>query len=493
MSATSQGRAWLRHWPLALVLASAVLVRFWALGRSALLQDEAYYWLWSRRLAPAYYDHPAGVALLIRASTALAGQSEAGIRWLNATLGVVAVAAIYRLTLQVGSRLAASIAAAWIAFAPPCLLTSRFVYTDALQHALLPLALLPMGALLAQPEREASWRQLLLGGALWALVLNTKYSAYLAAALAIGTMLLLRPRLARDGRFWAAVGLAALGLAPVLMWNGAHDWASFRWQYEHFTKGALVQDTAGGRVKNLVDYLGPPLLLFAALGLGRVSNRFGRLLWVLGVGLSLPVALSPANSPRNLSTGVALLVVLAADRSARWVQGGERGSCWVALGVGALLALNALLGIGSLVESLAPTWLPHSQAATHMRQDAAGWREAEGLALEPQATLFSIDYSIAGQLSYYTGRLARSSWGQFRIWGGPALDEICVIALRFADPQLIGERLRQDFAHCSGPEERRLGTGGDAKILRVWRAREPQVPAEKIVADLDLAGLLPEP
>ena len=73
---------------LGLVLLAAAILRFWRLGASALVPDEAYYWLWSRHLAPGYYDHPAGVAFLIRASALVAGESEAGLRWLNALLGV---------------------------------------------------------------------------------------------------------------------------------------------------------------------------------------------------------------------------------------------------------------------------------------------------------------------------------------------------------------------------------------------------------------------
>ena len=36
-----------------------------------LFPDETYYWGWSRRLASGYFDHPFGIALLIRAGTSL--------------------------------------------------------------------------------------------------------------------------------------------------------------------------------------------------------------------------------------------------------------------------------------------------------------------------------------------------------------------------------------------------------------------------------------
>jgi 4-amino-4-deoxy-L-arabinose transferase-like glycosyltransferase len=44
--------------------------------------DEAYYWVWSRALAPGYLDHPPMVALWVRAGTAIAGDTALGIRLL---------------------------------------------------------------------------------------------------------------------------------------------------------------------------------------------------------------------------------------------------------------------------------------------------------------------------------------------------------------------------------------------------------------------------
>ena len=42
--------------------------------------DEAYYWIWSRALAPGFLDHPPMVALWVRIGTALCGDGGCGIR-----------------------------------------------------------------------------------------------------------------------------------------------------------------------------------------------------------------------------------------------------------------------------------------------------------------------------------------------------------------------------------------------------------------------------
>ena len=54
-----------------------------------LAPDEAYYWIFSRALAPGYLDHPPMVALWIRAGTAIAGQGALGVRLLGPLAGAI--------------------------------------------------------------------------------------------------------------------------------------------------------------------------------------------------------------------------------------------------------------------------------------------------------------------------------------------------------------------------------------------------------------------
>ncbi len=52
------------------------------------LDDEAYYWTWARHLEWGYPDHPPMIAYVIRATTALAGDTPLGIRMGPALLGL---------------------------------------------------------------------------------------------------------------------------------------------------------------------------------------------------------------------------------------------------------------------------------------------------------------------------------------------------------------------------------------------------------------------
>src|SRR2546430_15338283 len=48
--------------------------------------DEAHYWMWSERLAPAYFSKGPGIAFAMRVSTAVFGANEFGVRFLSPVL-----------------------------------------------------------------------------------------------------------------------------------------------------------------------------------------------------------------------------------------------------------------------------------------------------------------------------------------------------------------------------------------------------------------------
>src|SRR5213083_2794137 len=61
-------------------------IRLSLLATTALEFDEAHYWMWSDRLAPAYFSKGPGVAFAIRASTAIFGANEFGVRFFSPLL-----------------------------------------------------------------------------------------------------------------------------------------------------------------------------------------------------------------------------------------------------------------------------------------------------------------------------------------------------------------------------------------------------------------------
>src|ERR1700752_386667 len=64
-----------------LFIGALTLVGLSMLGSTDLEFDEAHYWMWSERLAPGYFSKGPGIAFAIRASTAIFGPTEFGVRF----------------------------------------------------------------------------------------------------------------------------------------------------------------------------------------------------------------------------------------------------------------------------------------------------------------------------------------------------------------------------------------------------------------------------
>ena len=481
-------RALRRRWPLLSVLAVAALARLWGLGAPALIGDEAYYWLWSKRLALSYYDHPSGVALLVGLSRWLGGEGELGVRWFNAALGLATVWLSYALGERLFSRRAALIASACVAVAAPYLVTSRFAYGDALQHALLVgnlCLLLPF--LEEERSRLGTWRFWTLGLTM-ALLLNTKYGAYLYAAAVLSLFLTWRRDLLRDRRSLLAIGIALIGLLPTLLWNAAHGWASFRWQIAHATSGAVADAGILANLHHFVSYFTPPVMLLAFPAVLAFRRPRQRIFLLLGLLLVVPVLLSPANSPRSATAGMLLLLILGVGCAHESLVRLTPAVVSPALGI--LLAATALYGAGTVRTTLAPTRLPHAPVADALRLQGAGWRQARALPIERGATVFAVDYGLPALLGYYGGYDAYSAWGQYRLWGVPAFQDATIIALPYVDPKVVGERLRASFRESSGPVAFSLRDESGAQELLIWRGAGRKVGMDTFLDLFDLMQLI---
>src|SRR5258706_5510082 len=96
----------------AVMILALVALRLGAAAWPPLPFEEAYYWLWSKHLAGVYYDHPPGVAAVIRLGTMIAGDTELGVRLVSILLALPMSWAVYRTAaiLFGGVRVAATAA-----------------------------------------------------------------------------------------------------------------------------------------------------------------------------------------------------------------------------------------------------------------------------------------------------------------------------------------------------------------------------------------------
>ncbi|MCU0510510.1 MAG: glycosyltransferase family 39 protein [Anaerolineae bacterium] len=496
---------------LALTIVAAVL-RFWQLGAMPLFGDEAYYLLWADRLALAYHDHPAGIALLLEASTLLGGREEFGVRWLNALLSVLCVPLIYAVGRRYVSEAGGLIAAAIVAVAPIYVITGRVAYPDSLQYFLLLVNLLIAGRILAadKPDRSAVW---LAFGLTLALLLNVKLSsAFYVISLALYA-LLFRRGLLRERGLWLALGIAALGLLPVLGWNAANDWAMIRWAIFHGQGYGFVQVGLRSTLPHARDYHSPPAALLAGLAViaAALAPAWGprgsstraaparadwRLLAVASAGLILPVLLSRADSPRNLGMGLLtlwpLLGLLLPDSAPGEARGPVAKVRPALFAVAALLVLPlALYGAGTTLRLATPVKLPRSSVTESIRRDAAGWPQfAREVALPDGALRFAVDYSIAAQIAYYAGTPVYTAAPQYRRWGVPEAEDLVVFGTGYLDPAPVTAALESDFERVTGPETWRSEEDGVEKTVYTWRAEGRRAAMERVLDNLDYLTLV---
>jgi 4-amino-4-deoxy-L-arabinose transferase-like glycosyltransferase len=473
--------------PLAAVVALGATLRFWRLGGPALIGDESYYWLWSQRLDWAYFDHPAGVAVLTWLSTALLGQAEAGVRWLNALLGLGCVPLIYALGVRMFSRRAGLLAATALSVGAPYLLTSRFVYTDAPQLFLMLLNLCLFWRLASARPRPDLGTALAFGLSL-ALLFNTKYSAYLYAAGLLLAVIAGHRWLLAERRAWLAAAMAALGLLPVLLWNAAHGWVSLRWQLSHAGFSLTGEYSLLATVHHSAAYLTWPLVLLALIGLSSLRRPAGRLLGLVALCMLLPVLISPANSPRNLGNGLTALLLLA---GARWPDSLARPrQKWLVALLALTLGATAVYGLGTVADLAGPSPLPASSAVGDIRRDAAGWRELGRELSHRRGPFYALDYSIASQIWYYAEQPAFTAWGQYRIWGIPEARAWTIVGLDYLPPQLVTERLSQAFDDVVGPEELQYRDRRANKVAYVWRCEGLVLDQASFLRQFDFLTLL---
>jgi hypothetical protein len=199
----------------ALRLATAAMVD------AGLHVDEAQYWDWSRDLDWGYFSKPPGIALLIRASTALAGDGLLGIRALPALCWILATALLWQLGRAMSDdgrdAQAGTWCAALFAATPAACLLGLVATTDA------PLMLCWAAAMLATWHacRTGAWAWWAAAGLAWGGGLQAKYTM---AALALSWAWLAWHQVAARRGVLLALAIGLLLALPNLVWNAQHGW-----------------------------------------------------------------------------------------------------------------------------------------------------------------------------------------------------------------------------------------------------------------------------
>jgi 4-amino-4-deoxy-L-arabinose transferase-like glycosyltransferase len=256
----------------ALVVTALVAIRLVAAAVTPITFDEAYYWMWSKSLAGGYYDHPPMVALVIRAGTAIAGDSEFGVRLVSILLGLPMSYAVYRAaailfggvrigasaTILLNVTLLAAVGTMIVTPDAPLLVASSFV--------------LFFLAKVLDSGQGIWW--MAVGAAVGAAMLS-KYTG-LFFGLAILIWLVTVPNM----RHWLLSpwpylgGIVAFAIfSPVIIWNAEHHWVSFLKQFGR----ARIEDFRPVFIAELIPtqfaFATPLVFILGTMGLHALTWR----------------------------------------------------------------------------------------------------------------------------------------------------------------------------------------------------------------------------
>ena len=456
-------------------IAAVVLLRF-PLGATAnLAEDEAYYWLWSTHLAWGYYDHPPMIALWISAGTSIFGQTEFGVRFASLASAIAGSYLLYRASFSFfRDRAAAWLCVIWMNATLSCN-AAAILATPDVPLAFFTIVTLFSLAKLIETGRGAWWYAI---GASLGLAFMSKYTA---ALLLPGLALWMIA--SAEGRRWLArpepylgAAIALVIVAPVVLWNYNHDWASFAKQAQHG-----IKDKPANAMASVAEFFGgqaglatPLVFLFCLFGSAYAlvrGLRRGELRWLLLGALSAPVFafffIHAANQKiqANWPGFVYPVAILAAvhgfrafsgeARTAAWVRVCFRSAPWVAVAVTLVAFLQLAAGPLPIEAKKDPTvrlkgWAHLGGAIGQLERDYGA-----GLVL-------TNCYAITGELAFY----------------GPGADKVAQ----------INERIR--YAGFPAPDEASLKAAPALLVLQ--RGADPASAASYFEESEKVATLMKE-
>ena len=264
----------------AICICIAAVVHF-ALGFSIEFSvDEAHYALYAQHLAWSYFDHPPLVGWIQWPLVALTS-SEGLIRIIPELLWIISCILVYQVTLEIHHFIQgrnAGYLTSSLPTANSCGLMAVLAIIAAPIPHVLAIGLLPdtlltplsLGIMLMAIrwliQDRFSFGDWILMGVLLGLAGLSKYTAvFTAFALLLVFFSARRKSWIIKVGFWGALAIALLFISPVLYWNWANDWISFKYQIAHGGGGEWLWRRLGSFLGLQILVFGPLLIMGTAL------------------------------------------------------------------------------------------------------------------------------------------------------------------------------------------------------------------------------------
>jgi len=302
-------------------------------------EDEAYYHLWGEHLDWGYFDHPPMVALMtflssklfsgtlgVRFFTTIASCLSLFVIWKIASFNCLPKCDNSRLPQNDNSRLPqcdsptifdATLLFFTLAFSIVMFNIYGFVTTP--DSALILFSALFL-LVYQQYLQDQTWKNALLMGLTMALMVYSKYHAFLL----LGLIVLSNLRLLKDGKFWVACLLALALLTPHILWQVSNDFPSFKYH--------LSGRNEAFRWSYFLEYLPNQLLIFNPFTFGAVVYvLFKHKPWIASSCLIAMTNNPNAHDPQKVGSDViASEAKQSRERTPQEVF--ERGLCFIIIG-----------------------------------------------------------------------------------------------------------------------------------------------------------------
>jgi dolichol-phosphate mannosyltransferase len=401
------------------LIAYAFVLRLVYAGSVEMMPEETYYWNYSRHLDFGYLDHPPMVAWLIRAATAVFGQTEFGVRAGALLCGAITSIFVYKLTRNLFGAAAALAALLLVQALPFFFLSGLLMTPDAPLAAAWAASLYFLERALIGNQSRA-WR---FAGISLGIGMISKYSIALLGPVAAAFMVW-DPQ---SRRWWTRsppyVGalLALAVFSPVIIWNAQHDWASFAFQTSR-RLAETPQFALHKLIGSIIVLITPTGLLavIAALLARRSADETpdaARRRRLFNLAILVPVSvfvlfslrhevkLDWTGAPWTAALPAMAFVMVNKDlggRFTRWIRAAWMPTILVMLliyGAGLHYLVLGLPGVGydKHIEVIPVGW---RDLSAHILETADAYREKTGI--EP--LIVGMDrYAIASELSFYGG------------------------------------------------------------------------------------------
>ena len=199
-------------------------IRLTLLGTTDLEFDEAHYWMWSERLAPSYFSKGPGIAFAIRASTALFGATEFGVRFWSPILGAGTSLLVYYFTRRLFNATAGFWAVLALNAVPIFNIGNLLMTIDPLSIFFWTAAMFTFWlALERSPKFSWFWPATGLLAGLGFLCKFTNAFELVSIVLVLALVPRLRREFKRPGLYFLLATFAICTLPPII-WNAQHTW-----------------------------------------------------------------------------------------------------------------------------------------------------------------------------------------------------------------------------------------------------------------------------